>query len=192
MKKPEQMQTYYKCNLTGCILFLLHYLPFISFNFVKSRSKLSTSASPAVRLASSWMSKSVIASEEINIRSEKTIVFFKTCGWTTRAKQKYLAAVTSPTIVPSCASVLELLSEWLAASVCAPSTGKLEDCRKNRIDRQRISNRKRRLNDWKVTAISTRLRVYTDQSLLRGVRVWIVVSGGNQTSHQTKTLIMSW
>lgn len=70
MKKPEQTQTYCQCNFAGCIPFFLHYLPFISFNFVKSRSKLSTSASPAVRLASSWMSKSVIASEEINTDQE--------------------------------------------------------------------------------------------------------------------------
>lgn len=41
-------------------------LPFISFNLVKRRSKLSTSASPAVRLASSCMSKSVIASAGIH------------------------------------------------------------------------------------------------------------------------------
>lgn len=36
------------------------------------------------------------------------------------------------------------------------------------------------------------VRSCTDQSLLRGVRVWIVVSGGNQTSHEAETLIESW
>lgn len=36
--------------------------PFICFSLVKRRSKLSTSASPAVRLANSWMSMSVIGS----------------------------------------------------------------------------------------------------------------------------------
>lgn len=65
-EKTEQKQMSCKCNFTECISFVRHHLPFISFNLVKSRSKLSTSASPAVRLASSWMSRSVIASEKIN------------------------------------------------------------------------------------------------------------------------------
>lgn len=42
-------------------------VPFISLSLVKRRSKFSTSASPAVRLASSWMSMSVIGSEHKHI-----------------------------------------------------------------------------------------------------------------------------
>lgn len=48
-------------QLCTCHLFS-DQLPFISLSLVKSRSKFSTSASPAVRLANSWMSRCVIGS----------------------------------------------------------------------------------------------------------------------------------
>lgn len=48
-KKPNDV---FSLWIVVC-LFFISQLPFISFNLVKSRSKLSTSASPAVRLASS-------------------------------------------------------------------------------------------------------------------------------------------
>lgn len=55
------------CWQCVCVL-LVHQLPFISFNLVKRRSKFSTSASPAVRLANSWISKSIIGSERKEIQ----------------------------------------------------------------------------------------------------------------------------
>lgn len=139
MKKWSLYKGKHTLMQQGENLFLLYHLPFISFNLVKSRSKLSTSASPAVRFASSWMSKSVIASEETNTVQKKRAcgqLLFTRYSWTSERKNNvcaWPAAVPSPTIVPSWVSVLVPFSEWLVSSVCAPSTGKLEDYREKGV-----------------------------------------------------------
>lgn len=116
-------------------------IPFICFNLVNRRSKLSTSASPAVRVASSWISKSVIASEQPN-RREWFWLFWKhrtfwkhVCSLTVLAILLEMiirtrSVVNLPTKAFACVAVFVLLSVFSFSSlVTEPPTGRLEDCR---------------------------------------------------------------
>lgn len=114
-------------------------IPFICFNLVNRRSKLSTSASPAVRVASSWISKSVIASEQPNRR--EWFCFFCQTFWKYVCSLTVLAVllemiirtqsvVNLPTKAFACVAMFVLLSVFSFSSlVTEPPTGRLEDCR---------------------------------------------------------------
>ena len=99
-------------------------LPFISLSLVKSRSKFSTSASPAVRLANSWMSRCVIGSEE-----KKKLYFIEHSYCIHGYLLYYYNCIHSPTIVSTRAGELPSLSLTAGTSFWfAPSAGELEDC----------------------------------------------------------------
>lgn len=87
------------------------------------------------------------------------------------------SAVDLPTKGFPCVAMFVLLSVFSFSSlVTEPPTGRLEDCRP----------KKGGLHPQNIVTVIYYTKLVTDRRIL--TVVWIVVSGGNQTTHQSKTL----